>query len=295
MSRQRKTEQGTMEKILHCLVRYRLLLLLSLLLAAGTVVLTLYVPILIGRAIDLIVGKGRVDFSGIMRLLVRIGIVAAITSLLQWLGNRINNRVTFQVIRDIRAEAFRKIEILPLKYIDDHPYGETVNRMVADVDQFADGLLLGFTQLFTGVLTILGTLVFMFRIHWQIALVVVLLTPLSLLTSGFIARRTYHLFGRQSEIRGRQTALIDEMIENQKVVQAFSHEPEVMERFDAINERLEKCSVQAVFFSSITNPATRFVNSLVYAGVGLVGGLACIAGGGAFSVGQLASFLSYAN
>lgn len=295
MSRQRKTEQGTMEKILHCLVRYRLLLLLSLLLAAGTVVLTLYVPILIGRAIDLIVGKGRVDFSGIMRLLIRIGIVAAITSLLQWLGNRINNRVTFQVIRDIREAAFRKIEVLPLKYIDNHAYGETVNRMVADVDQFADGLLLGFTQLFSGVMTILGTLGFMFRIRWQIALVVVLLTPISLLTSSFITRRTYRLFHLQSEIRGKQTGLIDEMIENQKVVQAFSHEGEAMRRFDAINERLEACSVQAVFFSSITNPATRFINSLVYAGVSLVGGLACVTSGSPFSVGQLASFLSYAN
>lgn len=293
--KQSKLDRSTLNKIFRYLRRYRPLLLASVLLAAGSVALTLYVPILIGKSIDLIVGKGQVDFPGILRLLVRTGIVAGGASIFQWLQNRINNRVTFQVIRDIRAEAFRKIEILPLKYIDDHPYGETVNRMVADVDQFADGLLLGFTQLFTGVLTILGTLVFMFRIHWQIALVVVLLTPLSLLTSGFIARRTYHLFGRQSEIRGRQTALIDEMIENQKVVQAFSHEPEVMERFDAINERLEKCSVQAVFFSSITNPATRFVNSLVYAGVGLVGGLACIAGGGAFSVGQLASFLSYAN
>jgi len=294
-NKQQKSEQGTMAKILHCLRRYRLLLLLSLLLAAGTVILTLYVPILIGRAIDLIAGKDRVDFPAILQILIRIGVVAAGTALLQWLGNRINNRVTFQVIRDIREAAFRKIEVLPLKYIDNHSYGETVNRMVADVDQFADGLLLGFTQLFSGVMTILGTLGFMFRIRWQIALVVVLLTPISLLTSSFITHKTYRLFHLQSEIRGRQTGLIDEMIENQKVVQAFSHEPEAMRRFDEINERLEKCSVQAVFFSSITNPTTRFINCLVYAGVSLVGGLACIAAGGTFSVGQLASFLSYAN
>lgn len=292
--KQQKPDRSTLKKLFHYLHRYRPLLLVSVLLAAGSVILTLYVPVLIGKAIDLIAGKGRVDFSGIAHLLIRTGIAAGGAAVFQWMQNRMNNYVTFQVIRDIRAAAFEKIETLPLKYIDDHPYGETVNRIVSDVDQFADGLLLGFTQLFTGIMTILGTLVFMFRIHWQIALVVVLLTPLSLLSSGFIARRTYSLFRRQSEIRGDQTALIDEMIENQKVVQAFTHESETMERFDVLNNQLTDCSIQAVFFSSITNPTTRFVNNLVYAGVGLVGGLACISGN-LFTVGQLVSFLSYAN
>jgi ATP-binding cassette subfamily B protein len=290
-----KVQTGTLRKVLHYMQRYWLLLALSIFLAAVSVVLTLAVPILVGRAIDQILGKDRVNFQGILSLLLQIGVIVGATALLQWVMNTLNNKITFQVIRDVRDEAFRKIEILPLKYIDGHAYGEIVSRVIADVDQFADGLLLGFAQLFTGVVTIVGTLLFMLFINWQIALVVVLLTPLSLLVARFIAQKTYSMFRVQSETRGEQTALIDEMIGNQKVVQAFSYEQEATRRFDEINARLEKCSLRATFFSSITNPATRFVNSLVYAGVGFVGALTCIATGGAFSVGQLASFLSYAN
>lgn len=293
--KRRKVETGTLKKVLFYMNRYWPLLVLSILLSIATVALTLYVPILIGNAIDLVVGKGRVDFPGILRLLVKIGAIVGATAVLQWWMGAVNNKVTFQMIRDIRRAAFRKIEILPLKYIDDHPYGEIVSRVIADVDQFADGLLLGFTQLFTGVVTILGTLLFMLSIRWEIALVVILLTPMSLITARFIARKTYSMFRLQSETRAEQTSLIDEMIGNQKVVQAFSYEKESMKRFDEINGRLETASLRATFFSSITNPATRFVNSVVYAGVGLVGSLICIATGGAFSVGQLSSFLSYAN
>ncbi|QAT42352.1 ABC transporter ATP-binding protein [Aminipila luticellarii] len=288
-------QKGTGKKVLDYLKRYRLLLILSILFAALTVVLTLYVPILIGNTIDLIVGKDRVNFSGILLLLGEIGVIVGITGLLQWIMNTINNKITFQVIRDVRKEAFQKIEKLPLKYIDAHAYGEIVSRVIADVDQFADGLLLGFTQLFTGALTIFGTLFFMFSISWKIALVVVVLTPLSLFVARFIAKKTYRMFWLQSEARGQQTALIDEMIHGQKVVQAFSHEQEVMKQFDKINDRLTKYSLHATFFSSITNPATRFINSLVYAGVGLAGALSCVATGGAFTVGQLSCFLSYAS
>ena len=286
-------QREALRKVLHRLKKYRVLIVLSILFAAVTVALTLYVPVLVGDAIDRILGAGQVDFTGIASILLQIGILVAVTSLLQWLMNTINNKITFQVVRDVRSEAFRKIQILPLKYLDAHSHGEIVSRVIADVDQFADGLLLGFTQLFTGVLTILGTLGFMLSIHAGITLLVVLLTPISLFVASFIARRTYAMFKLQSETRGRQTALIDEMIGNQKVVQAFSHEDEALEQFDEINEKLEKCSLRATFFSSITNPATRFVNSVVYAAVGLTGALTAI--GGAITVGDLTCLLSYAN
>lgn len=286
-------QREALRKVLHRLKKYRVLIVLSILFAAVTVALTLYVPVLVGDAIDRILGAGQVDFTGIASILLQIGILVAVTSLLQWLMNTINNKITFQVVRDVRSEAFRKIQILPLKYLDAHSHGEIVSRVIADVDQFADGLLLGFTQLFTGVLTILGTLGFMLSIHAGITLLVVLLTPISLFVASFIARRTYAMFKLQSETRGRQTALIDEMIGNQKVVQAFSHEDEALKQFDEINEKLEKCSLRATFFSSITNPATRFVNSVVYAAVGLTGALIAI--GGAITVGDLTCLLSYAN
>ena len=280
-------------KVLRRLKRYRLLLALSILFAAVTVALTLYVPVLVGEAIDLILGPGQVDFTGIAALLVRIAWIVAVTALLQWLMNTINNKITYQVVRDVRDEAFRKIQILPLKYLDAHPHGEIVSRVIADVDQFADGLLMGFTQLFTGIVTILGTLCFMLSIHPGITLVVVLLTPISLFVASFIARRTYAMFKLQSETRGRQTALIDEMIGGQKTVQAFSREKASLDQFDEVNDQLAKYSLRATFFSSITNPATRFVNSVVYAGVGLTGALVAIGGG--ITVGNLTCLLSYAN
>ena len=291
-----KAQPGTMKKVLEYLRPYMGLVALSVLLAAVTVALTLYVPVLIGRAIDLIVGPGQVDMPGILRLILRIAIVVAATAAVQWAVNTINNKITFQVVRDVRAQAFAKLQILPLSYIDSHPTGEIVSRVIADVDQFADGLLLGFTQLFTGVVTILGTLGFMISIRPGIALVVVLLTPLSFVVARFIATHTYSYFRQQSETRGEQTAFIDEMIGNQKVVKAFGHEQQNVERFDEINERLEKCSLQAIFYSSLTNPCTRFVNSVVYAGVALAGALVCVACGGAgFTVGSLSALLSYAN
>ena len=291
-----KAQPGTMKKVLEYLRPYMGLVALSVLLAAVTVALTLYVPVLIGRAIDLIVGPGQVDMPGILRLILRIAIVVAATAAVQWVVNTINNKITFQVVRDVRAQAFAKLQILPLSYIDSHPTGEIVSRVIADVDQFADGLLLGFTQLFTGVVTILGTLGFMLSIRPGIALVVVLLTPLSFVVARFIATHTYSYFRQQSETRGEQTAFIDEMIGNQKVVKAFGHERQNVERFDEINERLEKCSLQAIFYSSLTNPCTRFVNNVVYAGVALAGALVCVACGGAgFTVGSLSALLSYAN
>lgn len=293
-----KVQKGTIPKVWRYIRRYRLLLILSMLFAAATVAMTLYLPILIGNAIDLIVSPGHVDFPGIRSLLIKIGIIAGCTGLTQWLMNMLNNRITYHVIRDVRQEAFGKLQILPLSYLDAHPSGSIVSRIIADVDQFADGLLMGFTQLFTGVVTILGTLLFMLSISWKITLAVVLLTPLSLFIARFIARRTYSMFRQQSQVRGEQTALIDEMIGNQKVVQAFSHQAESMEQFDEINNRLARCSLQATFFSSITNPATRFVNSVVYASVALAGALMCISTAGAavpFTVGQLSCFLSYAN
>lgn len=286
-------QREALRKVLSRLKKYRVLIALSILFAAVTVALTLYVPVLVGDTIDMIVGPGDVNFTGIASSLVQIAIIVCVTALLQWLMNTINNKITFQVVRDVRSEAFRKLQILPLKYLDAHSHGEIVSRVIADVDQFADGLLMGFTQLFTGVLTILGTLFFMLSIHAGITLVVVLLTPISLFVASFIARRTYATFKLQSETRGEQTALIDEMIGNQKVVQAFSHEDEALEKFDEINERLTKYSLRATFFSSITNPATRFVNSVVYAGVGLTGALVAIAG--AITVGDLTCLLSYAN
>lgn len=298
MAEKKKADKGTLKKVLKYVKRHGFFIVLSILFAAATVALTLYTPILIGDAIDLIVGKGNVDFVQIGAILLKTGIIIGITALLQWLMNTINNRITYHVVRDIRNEAFRKIEILPLSYIDANPYGDIVNRVIADADQFADGLLMGFTQLFTGVVTILGTLFFLFSISWQIAVVVVLVTPLSLFIARFIANRTYRMFRLQSETRGKQTAFIDEMIGNQKVVQAFSHEDEALQEFDRINDRLAECSLKATFFSSLTNPCTRFVNSVVYAGVALSGALICIATAGAvnpFTIGQLSACLSYAN
>lgn len=291
----KKAKKGTFKKVLRYIGRYKYLLALSVIFAALSAALTLYVPILIGNAIDCIIGTGKVDFNAVFGILVKVGITVGVTALFTWLMNTLNNRITFHVVRDIRNEAFRKIEILPLSYIDTHPYGEVVSRVIADVDQFADGLLMGFTQLFTGVITILGTLMFMLSINVKITLVVVLLTPLSMVVAKFIATRTYSMFTLQSETRGEQTAFIDEMIGNQKVVKAFSHEDENLEKFDEINERLEKCSLRATFFSSLTNPTTRFINSLVYAGVALTGALSAIGGGAAITVGGLTCFLSYAN
>lgn len=297
-SKKNTAQKGTLKKVLKYVQRHGFFMVLSILFAAITVALTLYTPILIGDAIDLIVGKGQVDFAGIAAILIKTGIIIGITALIQWLMNTINNRITYHVVRDIRNEAFRKIEILPLSYIDAHPYGDIVNRVIADADQFADGLLMGFTQLFTGIVTILGTLFFLFSISWKIAIVVVIVTPLSLFIARFIANRTYRMFQVQSETRGQQTAFIDEMIGNQKVVQAFSHEGEALEEFDRINDRLADCSLRATFYSSLTNPCTRFVNSVVYAGVALAGALICIATAGAvnpFTIGQLSACLSYAN
>lgn len=289
----KKKQVQTVKKVLAYIKQYRMLVLLSLLFAAVTVFATLYFPILTGNAVDLIVEKGMVDFTGIAAIIQKAGILIAVTAAAQWLMNVINNRITYQVIRDIREEAFEKIEKLPLKYLDAHGTGEIVSRVIADVDQFADGLLMGFTQLFTGLLTIIGTLCFMVSINFTITVVVVVVTPVSLLMAAFIAKSTYQMFQRQSQSRGEQTALIDEMIGNQKVVQAFGREREVLDRFDDINVDLEKYSLRAIFFSSITNPATRFVNSLVYTGVAVFGALAVIHGN--LSVGQLSCFLSYAN
>lgn len=283
----------TLRKVLHYIKRYWVLLILSILLAAVSVISALYIPILTGRAVDLIIAEGQVDFAGIFVILKQIGIVIALTALAQWAMNICNNKMTYNIIRDVRKEAFRKLEILPLRYVDDHSYGEVVSRVIADVDQFADGLLMGFTQLFSGIITIVGTLLFMLSVNVGITLVVVVITPLSLFVASFIARKTYTMFLLQSQTRGEQTAFIDEMIGNQKVVQAYGQEEETQETFDEINGRLEKCSLRAIFFSSITNPSTRFVNNLVYAGVGIAGALFAVAG--RLSVGQLSCFLSYAN
>ena len=292
MEKQMK-KKSTLKKVLLRIRKYWFFLSLSLLLAIVTVATTLYLPILTGHAIDFIIDKGLVDYEALFAILRKMGVVLLVTAAAQWLMNLCNNKMTYCVVRDIRRDAFDKIEILPLKYVDAHSTGEIVSRVIADVDQFADGLLMGFTQLFTGVITIVGTLAFMLPINVYIALVVVVITPVSLLVASFIARKTYSMFKLQSETRGEQTGLIDEMITNQKVVQAFSKQEDVMDTFDEINERLAKCSLRATFFSSITNPATRFVNSLVYAGVGIVGAVAAM--NGLLSVGQLSSFLSYAN
>ncbi len=286
-------KRTTIKQVLSYVKKHAFFLVASLFFAAVSVVLTLYVPILTGDAIDLIIEPGKVDFAGIGAILVKIAACIGITAVAQWVMNVCNNRITYDVVRDIRKDAFKKIEILPLKYIDGHSHGEVVSRVIADVDQFADGLLMGFTQLFTGVITILGTLFFMLTIHLGITLVVVVITPVSLFVASFIAKRTYTMFQLQSKTRGEQTALIDEMIGNQKVVQAFGREKEVLTQFDEINERLRACSLRAIFFSSLTNPCTRFVNSLVYAGVGISGAVLAIANG--ISVGQLSCFLSYAN
>ena len=283
----------TLQKVLSRISRYRLLVILSIVLAALSVALTLYIPILVGRAIDAIVGQGRVDFDRLLDAFARVAAAAGLTALCQWVMNDINNRITCQVVRDIRDEAFRKLMILPLSYLDARPVGETVSRVISDVDQFSEGLLLGFTQLFTGVVTIGGTLLFMLSVHPGITLVVVVLTPLSLFVARFIARRTYSMFRAQSEARAEQTALVEEMIGGMKVVKAFSREKAAGEAFARSNEKLRKASLKAIFYSSITNPSTRFINSLVYAGVGLTGALAALSG--SITVGGLSAFLSYAN
>ena len=293
MGKNKKDKQSTLVQVLQYIKKYHLLLVLSIILALISVIFTLYIPIVVGNAIDEMIEPGQVNFPIIRNLLVQVVGFAILVAISQWLMNTINNKVTFHVIQDIRNEAFEKIQSLPLKYIDGHSYGEIVSRMIADVDQFADGLLMGFTQLFTGVITILGTLFFMFYINGWIALVVVVLTPLSLLMARFIAKKTYHMFRKQSETRGEQTAFIEEMVGNQQVVKAYSHEDEAIEEFDRINEELEKCSLQATFFSSLTNPCTRFINSVVYAGVALSGALFSILG--RITVGELSCFLSYAN
>ena len=288
-----ENQKSTLRKVLRYIRRYWGYLGASIILAAVTVALTLYLPILIGQAVDRIVGKGAVDFAGIFVILRKMAVIIGLTAVAQWVMNACNNKITYNVIRDIRTEAFEKIEKLPLKYLDAHSYGEIVSRVIADVDQFADGLLMGFTQFFTGIVTIFGTLIFMLTISVRIAVAVVVITPVSLFVASFIAKKTFSMFKLQSETRGEQTAFIEEMVGNQKVVQAFSHEDEALEKFDEINERLQKYSLRAIFFSSITNPSTRFVNSLVYATVGVVGAFTAIAGG--ISVGQLSSLLSYAN
>ena len=288
-----KKYRSTIKRILGCISRYRWGVAASLACAFVTVLLTLYVPILTGRAIDFIVGAGAVDFLGMWEILKQIGIIIVMTAAAQWLMSHINNLVTYRVVKDIRTQAFDKLEILPLKYIDSHSHGDMINRIIADIDQFSDGLLMGFTQLFTGVLTIVGTLFFMFSMNPAITIVVVLVTPVSLFAASFIARRTYRMFKMQSQTRGELTSLVEEMLGNQKVVQAFSHEADAQETFENINENLRVWSLKATFFSSTSNPATRFVNSLVYASVGIAGAFAAVKG--LLSVGQLASFLSYAN
>ena len=288
-----KKQRSTLKKVLAYVRKYWLYLILSVLTSAVTVALTLLIPIIIGDAIDYIIDIGQVDFEYVAKRLIQIFIIVCITALSQWVMNICNNKITYEVVRDIRTRAFDKIQILPLKYLDGRSYGEIVSRVISDVDQFAEGLLMGFTQFFTGVLTILGTLIFMLVNNVGITLVVVCITPLSFFVAGFIAKNTYHMFKLQSEARGEQTSLIDEMIGNQKVVQAYTYEDDTMERFDEINETLSKHSLKAVFFSSLVNPSTRFVNSLVYTGVGLIGAFSAISGN--ISVGQLSVFLSYAN
>lgn len=285
--------KSTLKRILNYIGIYKWLVLLSLVLAGVTVATTLYAPILIGNGVDLIVGQDQVDFAGLFVILRKVAIVICITAGAQWLMNHINNKITFQVVKDIRTKAFNHLEELPLSYLDSHQDGDIISRIIADIDQFSDGLLMGFTQLFTGVLTILGTLGFMLLVNPVITLVVVLVTPLSLFVASFIAKKTFSMFKLQSQTRGEMTSLVNEMIGNEKVVQAFGYEDEAQKRFEEINSRLQKCSLRAIFFSSITNPSTRFVNSMVYASVGVVGAFAAIRG--MLSVGQLSIFLSYAN
>ena len=285
--------KATLTRVLHKIRPYSAFVVCSLLVAAVSVAAQLYIPILCGDAIDKMLGKGNVDLAGVLRIAVSILVVAAVAALAQWLLSVCNNRITFSVSRDLRNEALRKIQTLPLSYLDSHPSGDIVSRMVADVDTFADGLLMGFTQLFSGILTIFGTLLFMLRENVPITLVVVCITPLSLVVAGFLAKRSYGYFQSQSTVRGKQTALVNEMIEGQKVVQAFGHEAESLAAFDEVNGQLQEVSLKAIFFSSLTNPATRFVNNIVYAGVGLVGALYAVRGG--ITIGQLSVFLSYAN
>ena len=291
--KKQKSQAATLKEVIRRLGRYRIFLVFSILLATVSVALTLYIPKLTGHAVDYVIRKGEVNFPGVIQVMIQIGVCTLITALAQWLMNVCNNKMTYQMVQDIRNEAFHKIEQLPLKYIDGHPYGDVVSRVIADVDQFSDGLLMGFTQLFTGIATIIGTFCFMLSVNVSITFVVVLITPVSFFVANFIAKRTFRMFRLQSEIRGEQTGLIDEMIGNQKVVQAFGRGEDATERFDEVNKRLQEASLRATFFSSITNPATRFVNSLVYTGVGITGAFAVVRG--AMSVGQLSSFLSYAN
>ena len=283
----------TLKRILSLIAPYRFFVMISLVFAFIYVALTLYAPILIGDGVDYIVGAGKVDFAGLAGLLVKIGVVVAIAALSQWAMNLCNNRITYKVVRDIRVQAFDRMEHLPLSYVDSHPHGDMISRVITDVDQFADGLLMGFTQLFTGIVTILGTLAFMFIINITIAIYVVVITPVSLLVASFVAKRTYTFFHKQSETRGKMTTLVNEMVGNQKIVKTFGYESEAKDRFDQINKDLQACSLKAIFFSSLTNPTTRFVNSLVYTGVGIIG--AIMAMHGRISVGQLSCFLTYAN
>lgn len=293
MDNAKMKKAGTMRKVLSYMKRYIPLLVISLALSVVTVALTLYFPILTGRAIDLIVGKEKVDFTAMTAILTRAAIIVVIAAAAQWLTNICNNKMTYNIVKDIRHDAFLNIEKMPLSYIDSHSHGDMVSRIIADVDTFSEGLLMGFTQLFTGIATIAGTLIFMLTIDVKISCIVVLITPLSLFVASFITKKTYSMFQLQTSTRGEQTSLIDEIVGNEKVVQAFNHEDEALEQFDEINDRLQKCSLRATFFSSLTNPCTRFVNSLVYAGVGIFGAMSALTGG--ITVGQLSCFLSYAN
>lgn len=288
-------KKSTIKRVLRYLGKYRIFLILSLGMALVTVAGQLYIPILQGNAIDNIIGEGNVDFAAVMKIIITILITMGVVALFQWIMNICNNKITYSIVRDIRKDAFNKLQRLPVRYADSHPTGEIVSKVIADVDQFADGLLMGFTQFFTGVMTILGTLIFMIMINWKITLVVVLVTPLSFFVASFVAKKTYRMFSLQSETRGEQTGFIDEMIGNEKVVQAYGHEDEALEKFDDINLRLQKWSLKATFFSSITNPATRFVNNVVYALVALSGAVSVVKNPLAFTVGRLSMFLSYAN
>lgn len=286
-------QKGTMKKVMRLIRPYLHYVVLSFVFALISALLTLYAPILIGQGVDHVVGKKQVDFSGVFQILKRLAVIIGITSAAQWLMNLCNNTITYRVVKDVRKKAFTQLQRLPLKYIDSHQYGDTISRVITDVDQFSDGLLMGFSQLFTGVVTILGTLIFMLSINVRIALVVILITPISLFVASFIAKKTYTMFRKQSEVRAQMTSLVDEMVGNQKVVQAFGYQKEALERFDEINKELQTCSLKAIFFSSITNPSTRFVNGLVYTGVGIVGAVSAMRG--LITVGQLSCFLSYAN
>lgn len=286
-------QKSTTKKILKLIKPYMHFVMLSFVFALISAILTLYAPILIGDGVDLILAEGKVDFAGIFHILKSLAVILVITSIAQWLMNLCNNTITYRVVKDVRKRAFSNLQKLPLKYIDSHQYGDTISRVITDVDQFSDGLLMGFSQLFTGLVTIVGTLVFMLSIDVKISLVVICITPVSLFVASFIAKKTYMMFQKQSEVRAQMTSLVDEMVGNQKIVQAFGYQKKALERFDGINKELQKCSLKAIFFSSITNPSTRFVNGLVYTGVGIVGAISAMQG--AISVGQLSCFLSYAN